>query len=132
MHRKNVHVARSQEVQDAIVVGSGISGGFAAKELTEGGLNVLLLERGRDLKHGSGYITEYLNSWDFPARNSKGSRRHRERYAVQSRTYAFGEHTEHFFIDDSENPYVEADPFSWIRADVVGGRSLLWARQCYR
>ena len=132
MNRKSVHVARSQEVQDAIVVGSGISGGFAAKELTEGGLNVLLLERGRDLKHGSGYITEHLDSWEFPARNSKGSRRHRERYAIQSRTYAFGEHTEHFFIDDSENPYVEADPFTWIRADVVGGRSLLWARQCYR
>ena len=96
MNRKNVHVARSQEVQDAIVVGSGISGRFAAKELIEGGLNVLLSERGRDLKHGSGYITEYLNSWEFPARNSKGSRGHRERYAVQSRTYAFGEQTEHF------------------------------------
>ena len=73
-------------------------------------------------------ILLHLDSWEFPARNSKGSRRHRERFAIQSRTYAFGEHTEHFFIDDSENPYVEAD-FTWIRA---GGRSLLWARQCYR
>ena len=117
---------------DAIVVGSGISGGFAAKELTEAGLNVLLLERGRDLKHGAGYITEHLENWEFPARNSKGSRRHQEKYAIQSRTYAFAEHTEHFFINDKDSPYVEGEPFTWIRADVVGGRSLLWARQCYR
>jgi len=126
------NIARSKKENDVIVVGSGISGGFAAKELTEAGLNVLLLERGFNLVHGAGYITEYLESWDFPARNSKGSRRHKQLYPIQSRTYAFGEHTEHFFINDSENPYVEADPFTWIRADVVGGRSLLWARQCYR
>ena len=132
MTRKSVNVSRSSEIADVIVVGSGISGGYAAKELTESGLNVLLLERGYDLQHGAGYVTERMENWEFPARNSKGSKIHKERYNVQSRTYAFGEHTEHFFIDDSENPYVEIDPFTWIRADVVGGRSLLWARQCYR
>lgn len=126
------NIVLSPDVTDAIVVGSGISGGFAAKELTEVGLDVLLLERGLHLEHGAGYITEYLEDWDFPARNSKGSRIHQQIYPVQSRTYAFGEHTEHFFINDLENPYVEADPFTWIRADVVGGRSILWARQCYR
>jgi len=129
---KNVHIAPKRKVYDAIVVGSGISGGFAAKELCELGLETLILERGRNLEHGAGYITEHKQDWEFPARNSKGSREHKTRYAVQSRTYAFGEHTEHFFIDDSENPYVEEQPFTWIRADVVGGRSLMWARQCYR
>ncbi|MCY4158150.1 MAG: GMC family oxidoreductase [Bacteroidetes bacterium] len=126
------NLSRPRETADVIVVGSGISGGFAAKELTEAGLNVLLLERGFNLEHGSGYITEHLESWEFPARNSKGSRRHHELYPIQLRTYAFAEHTEHFFINDKENPYVEGDPFTWIRADIVGGRSLLWARQCYR
>lgn len=126
------YVSGSPEIADAIVVGSGITGGLAAKELTEAGLDVLLLERGFDVKHGAGYITEHLENWEFPARNSSGSSRHQKEYPIQSRTYAFAEHTEHFFINDRQNPYVEADPFTWIRADVVGGRSLLWARQCYR
>ena len=60
----------------------------------------------------AGYITEYLQDWEFPARNSQGSRTHQKIYPIQSRTYAFGEHTEHFFINDLENPYVEADPFT--------------------
>jgi len=132
LSKKEANLSRSREVSDVIVVGSGISGGFAAKELTEAGLNVLLLERGFNLEHGAGYITEHLKNWEFPARNSKGSRKHYEQYAIQSRTYAFAEHTEHFFINDRQNPYVEGDPFTWIRADVVGGRSILWARQCYR
>ncbi len=132
MNQKITYVSRAPEVTDVIVVGSGISGGFAAKELTEAGLNVLLLERGYNLIHGAGYVTEHLENWEFPARNSQGSRRHQQQYAIQSRTYAFAEHTEHFFINDQENPYIEGDPFTWIRADVVGGRSLLWARQCYR
>ena len=129
---KPAHIARTGSPYDVIVVGSGITGGFAAKEFCELGLRTLVLERGRDLIHGAGYVTEFLENWEFPARNSSGSRTHKERYAVQSRTYAFGEHTEHFFIDDQDSPYVEEQPFTWIRADVVGGRSLLWARQCYR
>ena len=132
MRTEPAHVSRSPEEVDVIVVGSGISGGFAAKELTEAGLNVLLLERGFNLQHGAGYITEHLENWEFPARNSSGSRLHKEQYAIQSRTYAFAEHTEHFFINDKQSPYIEGDPFTWIRADIVGGRSLLWARQCYR
>ena len=126
------HIAPKREEFDAIVVGSGISGGYAAKELCEKGLKTLVLERGRSVSHGAGYITEHKQNWEFAARNSKGSRWHKQRFRVQSRTYAFGEHSEHFFIDDHENPYVEAQPFTWIRADVVGGRSLLWGRQCYR
>lgn len=132
MFPKSVYVAPKRKAYDVIVVGSGISGGYAAKEFCELGLETLVLERGRTLEHGAGYVTEHKQNWEFPARNSNGSRVHKSRFAVQSRTYAFGEHTEHFFIDDSENPYVEDSPFTWIRADVVGGRSLMWARQCYR
>jgi len=130
--RKNVYISRRSQKYDAIVVGSGITGGYAAKELCELGLQTLILERGRNIRHGIDYITEHKQTWEFPARNRQDGRRHRELYAVQRRTYAFGEHTEHFFINDKENPYVEIKPFTWIRADVVGGRSLLWARQCYR
>lgn len=123
---------RRAKAYDAIVVGSGITGGFAAKELCELGLETIVLERGRALEHGAGYVTEHKRSWEFPARNSQDGARYRQERWVQQRCYAFGEHTEHFFINDRQNPYVEARPFSWIRADVVGGRSLLWARQCYR
>ena len=126
------HIRPKRTEFDAIVVGSGITGGLAAKELCEKGLKTLVLERGRSLIHGADYITEHKQNWEFEARNSKGSRQHNQTFKVQSRTYAFGEHTEHFFINDRENPYVEAQPFTWIRADVVGGRSLLWGRQCYR
>ena len=132
MASKNVNIRRQAKPYDAIVVGSGITGGYAAKELCELGLETLVLERGRSLEHGSGYVTEHKNAWDFLARNSQDGARQRAQHPVQRRCYAFGEHTEHFFINDRENPYVEAKPFTWIRADVVGGRSLLWARQCYR
>ncbi len=128
----SVGVRRPVKSYDAIVVGSGITGGYAAKELCELGLETVVLERGRALEHGSGYVTEHKKSWEFPARNSQDGARYAEQRWVQQRCYAFGEHTEHFFINDRENPYVEAKPFTWIRADVVGGRSLLWARQCYR
>ena len=123
---------RQARAYDAIVVGSGITGGFAAKELCELGLETMVLERGRALEHGTGYVTEHKRSWEFPARNSQDGARYSSQRWVQQRCYAFGEHTEHFFINDRDNPYVEARPFTWIRADVVGGRSLLWARQCYR
>ena len=132
MTHKRVYIARAAEEHDAIVIGSGITGGYAAKELCELGLRTLVLERGRSVEHGTGYVTEHRNSWEFPARNSQDGRRYKALFDVQRRTYAFGEHTEHFFINDAENPYVEVKPFTWIRADVVGGRSLLWGRQCYR
>ncbi len=132
MVNKNVFVARQSEEYDAIVVGSGISGGYAAKELCELGLKTLVLERGRGVEHGAGYITEHKKSWDFPMRGRGDRKRYEEDHKVQNRTYAFGEATEHFFINDKENPYVEVKPFTWIRGDHVGGRSLMWGRQCYR
>jgi len=119
---------------DAIVVGSGITGGWAAKELTEKGLRVLMLERGKPLEHGKDYVTEHMPPWEIPF----GGRPPRELYAaeypIQSSSYAFDETTRHFWINDKDNPYVcEPDkPFHWLRADVVGGKSLLWGRQVYR
>ncbi len=129
---KNVYVAQQAKEYDAIVVGSGITGGYAAKELCELGLETLVLERGRNVEHGTDYVTEHKQTWDFPARNSSDSQRYKDEYEVQRRCYAFGEHSSHFFINDKENPYIAVKPFSWIRGDQVGGRSLMWGRQCYR
>lgn len=119
---------------DAIVVGSGISGGWAAKELTEKGLKVLVLERGRPLEHGTDYKGEHMTPWEIPYGGKPLRELYKEEYPVQSTSYAFDETTRHFFNNDKKNPYTTNDekPFNWIRADVVGGRSLLWARQVYR
>ena len=122
--------ATKQNTFDAIVVGSGISGGWAAKELCEKGLKVLLLDRGRDLPHGQ-YPTATTETWNFPHRLSLSSE-DKARNFVQSRHYSFREDNKHFYINDSENPYEEQKRFDWIRGDIVGGRSLLWARACYR
>ncbi|BBO30082.1 GMC family oxidoreductase (plasmid) [Alteromonas sp. I4] len=119
---------------DAIVVGSGISGGWAAKELTEKGMKVLVLERGKDLKHGSGYIGEHTPSWKFPF-NAKANRPVEEEiYEVQGKVYAFRAANMHFWNNDKDNPYAmdEGKPFDWFRGDVVGGKSLMWGRQAYR
>lgn len=132
MVNKDVHVRRRRESFDAIVVGSGITGGWAAKELCEKGLKTLVLERGRNVEHGKDYITEHLAPWDFPLRGRGDRKRYEDEYQVQSRCYAFGEHSEHFFINDKENPYIAVKPFTWIRGNHVGGRSLMWGRQCYR
>ncbi|MGI9174822.1 MAG: GMC family oxidoreductase, partial [Rhodothermales bacterium] len=132
MFKKNVNVARQAEAYDAIVVGSGISGGWATKELCEKGMKTLLLERGRNVEHQKDYITEHKAPWEFPLRGRGDRKLYDEEYQVQSRTYAFGEATQHFFINDKANPYIEAKPFSWIRGNHVGGRSLMWGRQCYR
>ena len=119
---------------DAIVVGSGISGGWAAKELTEKGLRVLMVERGRNVVHGKDYITEHKPNWEFPLHDRRinpevqGS----EDYQVQARTGQFRESNKHFFIKDTKNPYVEDKPFTWIQGDQVGGKSLIWGRQVYR
>jgi choline dehydrogenase-like flavoprotein len=119
---------------DAIVIGSGITGGWAAKELSEKGLKVLMLERGKPLEHGTGYVGEHEPPWE---RNNKGMRPrelYKDEYEIQSTSYAFDETTRHFWNNDQQHPYDynEEDPFHWVRADVVGGRSLLWARQSYR
>ncbi|MDX1733584.1 MAG: GMC family oxidoreductase [Halioglobus sp.] len=119
---------------DAIVVGSGISGGWAAKELTEKGLKVLVLERGRDLQHGAGYLGEHAPSWKIPYHGKKPREFYESEYPMANRVYAFGEATRQYWLNEKENPYVvdEKNPFMWIRGNTVGGRSLLWGRQTYR
>jgi len=119
---------------DAIVIGSGITGGWAAKELCEKGLKVLLLERGRDMPAGTGYLGEHAPSWKLPF-NGKPDRVLWEReYPVQSKVYAFSSANIQFWNNDRENPYAieEGTPFDWFRGNSVGGRSLLWGRQTYR
>ena len=106
---------------DAIVVGSGITGGWAAKELTEKGLNTLVLERGPYVEHGAGYDTEHTPSWDFEYRGRGNQQRYEEEYSVQSKCYAFGPATEKFFTNDKKNPYVQEEPFTWIRGYHLGG-----------
>jgi choline dehydrogenase-like flavoprotein len=122
--------ATEKNTYDAIVVGSGISGGWAAKELSEKGLKVLLLERGGPMDHPK-YPTASMDPWEFPHRGALTKEEIAEQY-VQSRHYSFKEDTKHFYIKDKENPYEEIKRFDWIRPNVVGGRSLLWARASYR
>lgn len=116
---------------DAIVIGSGISGGWAAKELCESGLRTLVLERGRDVNHITDYPTAMMNPWDFKHHNSLPPS-FREENPIVSKCYALDEATQHFFTKDAEQPYIQEKPFDWIRAYQVGGKSLLWARQVQR
>jgi len=114
---------------DAIVVGSGISGGWAAKELCEKGLKTLVLERGRDVRHIKDYSTAMKNPWDFEHKLHKTNRDFEEN-PIQSQSYNEG--SKHFYVNDKEHPYIQDKPFNWIRGYQVGGRSLTWGRQCYR
>jgi choline dehydrogenase-like flavoprotein len=122
----------SKEVTyDAIVIGSGISGGWAAKELSEKGLKTLVLERGRMVKHGD-YPTANLDDWELPNRNRLTEEEWKD-YQIQRRTgYTMTPAHAHWWPKDTENPYTETKPFDWIRAYHVGGRSILWGRQSYR
>ena len=119
---------------DAIVVGSGITGGWAAKELTERGLRTLVIERGRHVEHGKDYITEWKQPWEFAHRGRGDKELYARDYPIQSKNYAFGEATKHFFVNDREHPYLTdgAQEFRWIRGYHLGGRSLLWGRACWR
>ncbi|HMJ69855.1 MAG TPA: GMC family oxidoreductase [Cyclobacteriaceae bacterium] len=119
-----------KKVYDAIVVGSGISGGWAAKELCEKGLKVLMLERGGPMVHPN-YPTATLNPWEFEHRG-RLTPEERAKHHIQVRHYSIGEDNKHFYVNDLENPYTEKKRFDWVRADTVGGRSLLWARVCLR
>lgn len=116
---------------DAIVVGSGISGGWAAKELCEKGLKTLLLERGRDVQHVKDYPTANLDPWELPNRNIL-TQQDLETYPIQSKTYHFGQDNKHFFVNDQEHHYEQVKPFQWNRGYHVGGRSLLWSRHTFR
>jgi len=111
-------------------VGTGISGGWAAKELTEKGLKTLVLERGRLVRHGE-YPTAMTDPWDLPHAN-RITQETRQRKPVQSRTGYPTPANTHWFVDDLDNPYVEEQPFDWLRGYHVGGRSIMWARQSYR
>lgn len=123
--------ARDAHSYDAIVVGSGISGGWAAKELTEKGLRVLLLERGRKVEHIAGYKTAMYHPWDS-AHRGEDSREVRENYPIQSQCYAFNDQTKAWWVNDKEHPYTQEKPFNWLRGYQLGGRSLMWGRQSYR
>ena len=116
---------------DAIVIGSGISGGWAAKELCEKGLKTLVLERGRDVKHIKDYPTTNMMPWEFKHRGEVPFDI-ADKNPVVSRCYAFREDAMHFFVKDTDHPYVQEKPFDWIRGYQVGGKSLLWARQTQR
>ena len=121
-----------EEQYDAIVIGTGISGGWAAKELCEGGLKTLVLERGRMVKHIEDYPTMNDDTWDYPLKGEL-SQADEKKYHVQKRVgWAPMEDNKHFFVNDLEHPYVETKRFDWIRGYQVGGRSLTWGRQSYR
>ena len=117
---------------DAIVVGSGISGGWAAKELTEKGLKVLMLERGRNIEHVKGYVNATKDIWEFPHRGSQPTQQMLKDYPVLKRDYPLNETVLDYWVKDKECPYVETKPFAWFRGYHVGGRSLTWGRQSYR
>ncbi len=115
---------------DAIVVGSGLTGGWAAKELTEKGLKVLVLERGYEVRHITDYKTAMMDPWEFEHRGRVTTASAEEHYA--SNYFSAREGTQHFYTNDKENPYVEKRPFNWIRAYHTGGKSLLWGKHSYR
>ncbi len=116
---------------DAIVVGSGISGGWAAKELTEKGLKVIMLERGHNIEHKSGYTSANKELWEFPHRGGRTQEMIKD-YPVLKRDYPLNEMNLDFWAKDKDNPYTEVKRFDWYRGYHVGGRSLMWGRQSYR
>lgn len=123
--------AQQQNSFDAIVVGSGISGGWAAKELCEKGLKVLMLERGRNLEHVKDYKSASKNPWEFEHRG-KTTREQKEKYPVVHRGWAAQEQVMDYWTNEEDCPYTEKKPFTWWRSYQLGGRSVMWGRQSYR
>ncbi|WP_299127503.1 GMC family oxidoreductase [uncultured Winogradskyella sp.] len=117
---------------DAIVVGTGISGGWAAKELCEKGLKTLVLERGRMVKHREDYPTANLDPWDLPNGGKPTAETIRRKFKQNRTGYTTNEAHQHFFVDDIKHPYNEDRRFDWMRGYHVGGRSIMWGRQSYR
>ncbi len=122
---------KSENTFDAIVIGSGISGGWAAKELCEHGIRTLVLERGRNVEHIKDYTTANKHPWQFTHRG-RISLELEKANPIISKCYAFDETAQHFFVKDHEHPYVQEKPFDWIRGYQVGGKSLMWARETQR
>ncbi len=118
-------------IYDAIVIGSGISGGWAAKELTEKGLKVVMLERGRNIEHVKDYVNANKEAWEFEHRGRR-TQQMVEDYPVLKRDYPLSEETLGMWVNEKESPYTEVKRFDWYRGYHVGGRSLLWGRQSYR
>jgi choline dehydrogenase-like flavoprotein len=116
---------------DAIVIGSGISGGWAAKELCDHGLKTLVLERGRNVEHNKDYPTATKAPWEFVHRG-RMTKEFLQENPLISKAAGFGEDTAHFFIKDKDHPYIQEKPFDWIRGYQVGGKSLTWGRACQR
>ena len=123
--------AKTQNTFDAIVVGSGISGGWAAKELTEKGLKVLMLERGRDYQHIKDYTTANKDPWEFEHRG-RTTAEQKKKYPVIHRGWAASEAVMASWANEEDCPYTEVKPFTWWRSYQLGGRSILWGRQSYR
>jgi len=121
----------AQNTFDAIVIGSGISGGWAAKELCEHGVKTLMLERGRNVTHIKDYPTATKHPWEFRHRG-RITRELEKENPIISKCYAFDESAQHFFVKDKDHPYIQEKPFDWIRGYQVGGKSLMWARETQR
>ena len=119
------------EKYDAIVIGSGIAGGWAAKELAERGLKTLMLERGKDIEHVKGYVNANKEKWEFEHRDQRTQQMISE-HDVLKRDYPLNEQTYGMWENDKQNPYTETKRFDWYRGYHVGGRSLMWGRQSYR
>jgi choline dehydrogenase-like flavoprotein len=121
----------STNTYDAIVIGSGISGGWAAKELTEKGLKTIMLERGRDIEHIKGYVNANKAPWEYPHRGGR-TQQMIEDYPVLKRDYPLNETNLDYWTNEKESPYTEIKRFDWFRGYHMGGRSLMWGRQSYR
>src|SRR5579872_4727 len=119
------------ETFDAIVIGSGISGGWAAKELCEKGLKTIMLERGMDIRHRTDYTEANKEAWDYPHRGERTEEMIKN-YPVLKRDYPLNERNLSWWASDKDSPYTEVKRFDWFRGYHVGGRSLLWGRQTYR
>lgn len=127
-------VAETTEEFDAIVIGSGITGGWAAKELCERGYRTLMIERGRMIEHRKDYQYDGVPEWQQPFRGKVDKQLSEHNQSVQQKSYAYNQANHQYYGNDRDLPYSTADgtDFGWIRANQLGGRSLLWARQCYR
>ncbi len=127
----NLNDSIKKRTYDAIVIGSGISGGWAAKELTERGLKTLILDRGKPLEHITGYGESNLDPWAYEHRGDRTLQEEKD-YYIQVRKPYFSERTKDYWFKDIDAPYTETKRFDWFRPNIVGGKSILWARQCYR
>ncbi|MBL1411190.1 GMC oxidoreductase [Sphingobacterium faecale] len=127
----NINKVKSANTYDVIVVGSGASGSWAAKEFSEQGLRTLLLERGRDVEHIKDYPTTNMYPYEFEHRLEMPYE-DKVTNPIVNRCYAYKEDSQHFFVKDQEHPYIQVKDFDWIRGYQVGGKSLLWARQVQR